>query len=94
MQVMAQSQLGQLEVRVTSNRGHSAEELADAAVEKILYVGESVHPIIREQALAFQGNIKQIIAFYIKQGIASDRTTVANILTNAGHPELAKIIGV
>lgn len=93
MQVTAQTQLGVLEVRVSSHGGHSVEDLADAAVERILYVGESVHPVIRDQAVAFKENIRSVVAFYMKEAIKSDRTTVANMLTKAGHPDLATIIG-
>jgi len=94
MQITAQAQLGQLQVRTSSNRGHTADELTDAAVARILYVGENVHPVLREQAVAFKEHIREIIAFYMKEAVQSDRTTVANILKNAGHPELATIIGV
>jgi len=93
MQVTAQTQLGFLEVRTSSHGGHSVEDLADAAVERILYVGESVHPVIRDQAIAFKENIRSVVAFYMKEAIKSDRTTVANMLTKAGHPDLATIIG-
>ena len=94
MQVTAQAQVGQLQVRVTSHRGHSVDELADAAVARILYVGDTVHPAIRDQAVAFKEHIRQIISFYMNQAVKSDRTTVANILKNAGHSELAALIEV
>ena len=94
MQVTAQAQLGQLEVRVSSHRGYNVDEVADAAVGRILYVGENVHPVIRDQAVAFKEHIREIVAFYMKEAIKSDRTTVVNILKKAGHPELASIIGV
>lgn len=93
MQITAQAQLGQLQVRTSSNGGHSVDDLTNAAVERILYVGENVHPAIRDQAIAFKEHIRGIIGFYMKEAIQSDRTTVANILKNAGHPELASIIG-
>jgi len=57
-----------------------------------MYVGENAHPAIREQAQAFQDHIRQVLVFYMKEAIKSDRTTLANILTNAGHPELVKLL--
>ena len=93
MQVLAQTQMGQLEVQVTSNRGHTPEELADIAVNRILYIGENVHPAIRDQAVAYKELIRNLLVFYMQKAIESDRTTIANTLKNAGHPELAKIIG-
>jgi len=32
------------------------------------------------------------VAYYMRQAIHSDRTTVYNALKDAGHPELAELI--
>jgi hypothetical protein len=92
MQVSAQAQLGQLSVRTTSNRGHTPEELAEAAVERILQVGENVHPVIRDQAIAFKEQIKHILVHYMKQAVISDRTTLASVLKATGHGDLVKLL--
>lgn len=92
MQVTGQMGLGQLEVKTTSGRGFTPEELADGALNRILYVGETVHPVIRDQAVAFKEHIRHILVHYMKEAIKSDRTTLANTLKAAGHPELVKLL--
>lgn len=94
MQITAQTGLGQLEVRTTSNRGFTPAEIADKAVQKILYVGENLHPAIKEQAIAYQGQIKVILEYYIKEAIKSDRTTLSTVLKTSGHPELVKLLEI
>lgn len=79
-------------VRTTENRGFNAEELAEQCAQKIISVSDTAHPGIRDQARAFQKHIEKLVAFYLRQAIRSDRTTVYNALTDAGHPELAELI--
>jgi hypothetical protein len=79
-------------VRTTSNRGFTAEELAEQAAARIVAVSDTAHPALKEQAHAFQAQIEKVIEQYLKQAIRSDRTTVYNALTDAGHPELAELI--
>lgn len=92
MQVSGQVQTGMLEVRTTNGRGRTPEEVADEAVNKILYVGENVHPVIRDQAVAFKEHIRIILVQAIKQGIVADRTTLANKFRLAGHQDLVKLL--
>jgi len=79
-------------VRTTKNRGFTPEELAQQAAQKIVSVSETAHPALREQAVAFQKQIAVVVEQYMKQTVRSDRTTVYNALTDAGHPELAELI--
>jgi len=79
-------------VRTTENRGFSPEELAEQCVEKVISVSDNAHPGIRDQARAFSKHIEKLIAYYMRQAIRSDRTTVYNALNDAGHPELAELI--
>jgi hypothetical protein len=83
---------GQVTVLTTNNRGFMPEEIAERALDKIIYVGGNSHPAIRDQAEAFRENIRQILVFYMKEAIQSDRTTIAARLREAGHPELIKIL--
>ena len=48
---------GNVTVHSTSGRGFSPEELAEMALDKIVYVGSKSHPVIREQAEAFKNKI-------------------------------------
>jgi hypothetical protein len=79
-------------VRTTEYRGFSPEELAEQCVEKVISVSDSTHPGIRDQARAFSKHIEKLVAFYMRQAIRSDRTTVYNALNDAGHPNLAELI--
>jgi len=79
-------------VRTTENRGFSPEELAEQCVEKVLSVSEDTHPAIKDQARAFSKHIEKLVAYYMRQAIRSDRTTVYNAIKDAGHPELAELI--
>lgn len=79
-------------VATTNNRGFTPEELAVQAVDKIVYVGSNSHPAIREQAEAFKESVRHVVLQYLKQAVQSDRTTIANRLTSAGHPELVKLL--
>jgi hypothetical protein len=79
-------------VRTTDKRGFTPEELAEQCAKRIVSVSDAAHPAIRDQARAFKDSVEAIIAQYMRQAIRSDRTTVYNALTDAGHPELAELI--
>ncbi len=79
-------------VNTTDKRGFTPEELAEQCVKRIVSVSDTAHPGIRDQARAFQKHIEMLVANYMRQAIRSDRTTVYNALTDAGHPELAELI--
>ena len=82
------------EVHTTQGRGHTPEELADFAMDKIMYVSKDANPLIKEQAEAFKGYIRQVLVQYLKQAVQSDRTTLANKLREAGHSDLIKILEI
>ena len=79
-------------VQTTSNRGFSPDEVAERCVEKLISVSDDAHPAIRDQAKAFQKHMEKVVAFYMREAIRSDRTTVYNALNDAGHPKLADAI--
>ena len=83
---------GSVMVQTTQNRGLTAEEVAERAVDKIISVGEQSHPAIRDQAHAFRQHIQAVVSFYIKEAIKNDRSTLAIRLREAGHPELIKLL--
>jgi hypothetical protein len=86
--------LGGFTIRSVDGRGFTPEEIADSAVEKIIYVGENSHPLVREQAQAFKGRIRELLVGYFKDVVASHNTTIANRLRDAGHPELVKLLEI
>ena len=79
-------------VQTTQNRGFSPDEVAERCVEKLISVSDDTHPAIRDQAKAFQKHMEKVVAFYMREAIRSDRTTVYNALIDAGHPKLADAI--
>ena len=84
--------VGSVVVHTTENRGSTPEEVAERCLEKIISVSGSAPEPIRQQAESFRDSIREVIVFYVKQAIQSDRTTVCNALTEAGQPELAQLI--
>lgn len=79
-------------VKTVSNRGFTPAELSEMCVEKLLHVSEAAPAPIREQAIAFKQRMRVVVESYLNQAVLSDRTTVYNALTEAGHPELAEHI--
>ena len=84
--------LGEFKVTHVSGRGFSPEEVAEMALEKIVYVGSSSHPVIRDQAEAFKAQIREVLVRYMHQAVASHNTTLMNRFRDAGHPELIKLL--
>lgn len=81
-----------VDVHTTSHRGWTPEELADRALEKLLHVSKDADEQVRAQALVFKEQIRQVLVFYMKEAIKSDRTTICAELQKQGHAELANII--
>lgn len=81
-----------VDINTTNNRGFTPEELAEQCVKKIIAVSDNAHPGVRDQARAFSKDIEKLIAHYMQQAVQSDRTSVYNALTDAGHPQLAELI--
>ena len=87
-----ESNIGEVVVKTTENRGLSPEELAERAVDQIVTVSSSVDPIVRQQAEAFKNRIYHVVLGIIKQAIKSDGTTLSNEFIQQGHPELADLL--
>ena len=90
----SQTEVGSVMVHTVSHRGFSPEELAEQALNKIIYVGDQSHPVIRDQAQAFREHSRGVLIFYMKRAIQSNNTTLANRLREAGHPELATLLEI
>jgi hypothetical protein len=79
-------------VNTTDGRGFTPEELSEQCVQKLISVSDTAPPAIRDQARAFSKHIETLVAYYMRQAIRSDRTSVYNALNDAGHPDLADLI--
>ena len=81
-----------VDVATTSNGGHPPEFWAKLAADRIVQVADDAHPAIREQAVAFRDKVEHVILLYMQRAIQSDRTTVYNLVTDAGQPKLAELL--
>ena len=84
--------IGDLGVTTTHNRGHSVEELAEMATNKLISISEDADPMVKAQAYAFRNRTKTVITYYVKEGIKNHICTVCNELEKQGHKDLANII--
>jgi hypothetical protein len=85
-------ELNSVIIQTTSGRGFTPEEIAERALNKIMAVSDSAPQVIKDQALAYRANIREVLVHYMKEAVRSDRTTLINKITNAGHPELVEIL--
>jgi len=86
------SDVGDVMVMATEGRGFTPEEIAERALDKIIYVGSHTHPAIRDQAEAFKDNIRQVLVQYMHEAVRSHNVTLVNKFKQAGHPELIPIL--
>jgi len=91
-QANGQGDVGQVKVFTSNDGGHSPEQIADMAVNKIIAVSETAPPPIRDQALAYRNNIKDVILYYMRKMAQSERTTMWALLRKQGHEDMAEII--
>lgn len=85
-------EIGNVMVQTTQNRGFTPEEIAERALDKIIYVGSHTHPAIRDQAEAFKDSIRQVLIHYMYEAIRSHNVTLVTKFTKAGHPELIPVL--
>tara|TARA_R110000824_G_scaffold10331_2_gene45752 strand:- start:35 stop:304 length:270 start_codon:yes stop_codon:yes gene_type:complete len=69
-------EMGSVAVHTTENRGHSAEEITEMALDKIIHVGDNAPQPIRDQAMAYRSELRTIVLFYIRQAMLSERVTI------------------
>lgn len=89
---LATSEVGSVMVMATEGRGFTPEEIAERALDKIIYVGSNTHPAIRDQAEAFKDSIRQVLIHYMHEVVRSHNVTLVNKFKQAGHPELIPIL--
>ena len=89
---LGSGEVGTVMVMSTQGRGFTPEEVAERALDKIIYVGSQAHPAIRDQAEAFKDSIRQVLVYYMHEAVRSHNVTLVNKFTQAGHPELIPIL--
>lgn len=93
MSLNSQGLIGNVKVFTTENRGFTPEEIAERALDKIIYVGDRSHPVILEQARAFKESLRTVLIHYLDEAQQSERVTISAKLRAAGHPQIADMIG-
>lgn len=83
---------GNVLVQTTNYRGFTPEEIAARAADKIISIGDTSHPVIRDQAQAFKTHIQKVVEFYVKEAIRNDRATLKLMLQEAGYPDLTTLL--
>lgn len=84
--------LGGIKVHTVSGRGSNAEEIANLAVDKIIYVGQNSDPVIVGQAMAFKERIHAVLVHYLDVAQKAERNTICIKLQQQGHEDLANIV--
>ena len=82
----------QVQVHTTQNRGFTPEEITERAVDKLIEISDTADEMVKAQALVYKDRIRQLILFYMKEAIKSDRTSLCAMLVKQGHSDMAKII--
>lgn len=78
-------------VYTSSNGGHTPEQLAEMATNKIIYADEgSVAPVIYQQAMAFKNKINLIVLETIRNAKRSAYVDFIYELERAGLSDAAK----
>ena len=84
--------LGDLGVTTTDYRGHSIEEVAKMATDKLISVSDTAPEPIKAQAHAFRELCQKVIAYYMQEAVNNHMCTICNELEKQGHNDLANII--
>ena len=89
---LATSEMGNALVVTSNNGGHSPEQMAEMALNKIMVVSDSAPPVIRDQAFAHRERLKEVLVFYMNKMARSERTTIWALMKQQGHDDMAEII--
>jgi hypothetical protein len=88
----SETEVGNLGVTTTDNRGHTIEEIAEMAINKIISISDQAPAPIREQAHVFKETCKKVIAYYMQEAVNNHMCTIGNQLEKQGQKDLANII--
>lgn len=88
----ASAPAGVVNIIATENRGMNVEEIAQLAIDKIIYIGKDVPEPIRIQAEEYREKIRAVLIGYLTQAVKSDRLTLAGELEKQGHTDMANIV--
>lgn len=81
--------LGQVSVEIT---GNNPEDMARALADRIISVGGNCHPLIRDQAIAYQKEIYEAALFYMRNMARASKLDLIARLRASDMGEVADII--
>ena len=84
--------IGKVSIFTSTDGGHTPEQVADMALNKIIQVNESAPPVIKEQASAYKDRLREILIYYMNSMAKSERTTIWALMKKQGHDDIAEII--
>jgi hypothetical protein len=85
-------QVATVNVMTSDEGGHTNEQIAELAMDKILRVSDSAPPAIKDQANAFKENIRSVVLHYIELARREERATIARKMAKAGQNEMADLV--
>jgi len=88
----SKTEVGNLGVTTTNNRGHTVEEVAEMATNRLVSISDTAPAPIRAQAHAFKEACKHIITYYMNEAVKNHVCTICNELEKQGQHDLANII--
>ena len=88
----SETEVGNLSVTTTNNRGHTVEEVAEMATNRLVSISDTAPAPIRAQAHAFREACKHIITYYMNEAIKNHVCTICNEVEKQGQKDLANII--
>jgi hypothetical protein len=79
-------------VSTSDNGGLTVDQITDLAMDKILNVANTAPEPIKDQAIAFQKNIRAVLKQYIDLAGREERATIVQKIREAGQKDLADLI--
>jgi|TARA_R110002020_G_scaffold474027_1_gene704297 hypothetical protein len=92
LQVDLETSVGSLGVETTHYRGHTPEEWAKMAANRIVSISNEAPEPIRQQAHTFKDYLEVLLADYMQKAVESHICTICNLLEKQGHRDMAEII--
>lgn len=81
--------IGKVAVFSTTNRGHSPEELAEMAMNKLILVKGEIPDPLYDQIMAFKDRLHTLLLVYLEKAQISQMTTDIALAREMGHEILA-----
>ena len=92
LQVDLDASVGTLGVETTDYRGHTPEEWASMAANRIVSISNTAPEPIRQQAHVFKKQVEVLLADYMQKAVESHMCTGGNFLEQQGHGDMATIL--